>query len=162
TARWSVAPMPDARRLAGDRTWWSALAASVAAWVLPGLGLWALAGSWRFAYGPLRAAYDYAAASSAAGLMMAPGGILVTGARLLSLGFDVAGIDESAAQVHMAASRAAQPDVVQRGSVLQIPAADASFDFVYIINVLHHLNSVDEQRRAFAELFRVLRPGGLL
>src|SRR5439155_2029156 len=55
-----------------------------------------------------------------------------------------------------------QPDVVQRGSVLQIPAADASFDFVYIINVLHHLNSVDEQRRAFAELFRVLRPGGLL
>src|SRR5439155_16181482 len=55
-----------------------------------------------------------------------------------------------------------QPDVVQRGSVLQIPAADASFDFVYIINVLHHLGSVEEQQRAFDELFRVLKPGGLL
>ena len=43
-----------------------------------------------------------------------------------------------------------------------IPAADASFDFAYTINVLHHLNSVEEQRRAFMELFRVLKPGGLL
>jgi hypothetical protein len=28
--------------------------------------------------------------------------------------------------------------------------------------VLHHLGSVEEQQRAFVELFRVLRPGGLL
>ena len=46
--------------------------------------------------------------------------------------------------------------------MLEIPAPDASFDFLYIINVLHHLASIDEQRRAFAELLRVLKPGGLL
>ena len=33
---------------------------------------------------------------------------------------------------------------------------------MYVINVLHHLASVEEQRRAFAELVRVLRPGGVL
>jgi SAM-dependent methyltransferase len=33
---------------------------------------------------------------------------------------------------------------------------------VYTINVLHHLGSVEEQRRAFTELFRVLKPGGVL
>jgi SAM-dependent methyltransferase len=48
------------------------------------------------------------------------------------------------------------------GSVLDIPEPDASCDFVYTINVLHHLASVEEQRRAFKELLRVLRPGGLL
>ena len=31
-----------------------------------------------------------------------------------------------------------------------------------MINVLHHLESVEEQRAAFAELERVLRPGGVL
>jgi SAM-dependent methyltransferase len=33
---------------------------------------------------------------------------------------------------------------------------------VYIINVLHHLSSIDEQQRAFKELMRVLKPGGRL
>jgi SAM-dependent methyltransferase len=51
---------------------------------------------------------------------------------------------------------------VTTGSVLRIPAADDSHDFAYVINVLHHLSSVEEQRLAFAELVRVLRPGGVL
>jgi SAM-dependent methyltransferase len=46
--------------------------------------------------------------------------------------------------------------------VLNIPAGAAAYDFLFIINVLHHLGSVEEQRRAFAELLRVLKPGGLL
>jgi SAM-dependent methyltransferase len=46
--------------------------------------------------------------------------------------------------------------------VLQIPAHDKTYDFVYVINVLHHLSSIEEQRAAFGELLRVLRPGGLL
>ena len=46
--------------------------------------------------------------------------------------------------------------------MLRIPAADGSHDFAYVINVLHHLSSVEEQRLAFAELVRVLRPGGVL
>jgi SAM-dependent methyltransferase len=48
------------------------------------------------------------------------------------------------------------------GSVLEIPAPAERYDFVYTINVLHHLSSVSEQRAAFAELLRVLRPGGLV
>ena len=74
----------------------------------------------------------------------------------------VDGIDMSAGQVRLAARNVGGEGIVRVGSVLEIPAADASFDFAYIINVLHHLNSVEEQRRAFRELFRVLKPGGLL
>ncbi|MFN7914460.1 MAG: methyltransferase domain-containing protein [Vicinamibacterales bacterium] len=81
--------------------------------------------------------------------------------RMRELGYDVEGIDMSSGQVRFAARRLGE-DVVRVGSVLDIPAADQTFDFLYIINVLHHLNSVEEQRRAFAELFRVLKPGGLL
>ena len=77
------------------------------------------------------------------------------------LGFDVAGIDASAGQVRLRPPRRRRGLVVE-GSALQIPAADASYDFVYTINVLHHLSSVDEQRRAFGRLLRVLRPGGVL
>ena len=79
-----------------------------------------------------------------------------------ALGFDVAGIDASAGQVALASRSVAAPGIVTTGSVLQIPAADRAYDFVYVINVLHHLTSLDEQRRAIAELARVLRPGGLL
>ncbi len=82
--------------------------------------------------------------------------------RMRELGFAVEGIDMSAGQVRLAARNVGGEGIVHVGSVLNIPAADASFDFVYIINVLHHLNSIDEQRRAFAELLRVLTPGGLL
>lgn len=82
--------------------------------------------------------------------------------RMRDLGFDVRGIDSSPGQVRLAARNVGEGGLVRVGSVLDIPEADASFDFVYVINVLHHLNSIDEQRRAFAEIVRVLRPGGLL
>ena len=83
-------------------------------------------------------------------------------ARMRELGFEVSGIDASAGQVRLAARNVGEPGVVQVGSVLEIPAADASYDFLYVINVLHHLNSIEEQRKAFAELLRVLKPGGLI
>ncbi len=83
-------------------------------------------------------------------------------ARMREMGFDVSGIDASAGQVRLAARNVGGEGIVTVGSVLDIPAADGTFDFLYIINVLHHLNSVEDQRRAFTELFRVLKPGGLL
>ncbi|MGI8536751.1 MAG: class I SAM-dependent methyltransferase [Mycobacteriales bacterium] len=46
-----------------------------------------------------------------------------------------------------------------RGSAYALPFADASFDRVIAAEVLEHL---PEDSRAMAELFRVLRPGGLL
>ena len=83
-------------------------------------------------------------------------------ARMRELGLDVSGIDMSSGQVRLAARNVGGEGLVQVGSVLDIPAADASFDFVYVINVLHHLNSIEDQRRAFREMLRVLRPGGLV
>ena len=83
-------------------------------------------------------------------------------ARMRQLGFEVSGVDAAAGQILLAARNVGAPGAVRVGSVLEIPPADASFDFLYVINVLHHLSSVEEQKRAFAELFRVLVPGGLL
>jgi SAM-dependent methyltransferase len=50
---------------------------------------------------------------------------------------------------------------VRRGSVLDLPFEAASFDRALCLDVLEHL-SFAEQPRAFAELFRVVRPGGEL
>jgi SAM-dependent methyltransferase len=42
-----------------------------------------------------------------------------------------------------------------------LPFADASFSSAVAILMLHHLRSGELQDRAFAEIFRVLRPGGV-
>jgi len=44
------------------------------------------------------------------------------------------------------------------GDVVEIPAESESFDAVLCIHVLEH---IEDDRRAIAELFRVLRPGGI-
>jgi 2-polyprenyl-3-methyl-5-hydroxy-6-metoxy-1,4-benzoquinol methylase len=82
--------------------------------------------------------------------------------RMRELGFDVAGIDQSPEQIASAARNIGDPAAVAVGSATEIPGGDSGYDFVYTINVLHHLASVAEQRQAFAEMERVLRPGGLL
>jgi 2-polyprenyl-3-methyl-5-hydroxy-6-metoxy-1,4-benzoquinol methylase len=82
--------------------------------------------------------------------------------RMRELGFEVDGIDASAGQLALAAKHVGTGGRVRLGSVLNIPEPSGSYDFIYTINVLHHLASVEEQRRAFTELLRVLRPGGLL
>jgi SAM-dependent methyltransferase len=50
---------------------------------------------------------------------------------------------------------------VTAGSVTALPFADASFDRALCLDVLEHL-AYEDQPRALAELFRVLRPGGEL
>lgn len=82
--------------------------------------------------------------------------------RMREIGFDVSGIDASAGQVQLAARNVGVPGLIRVGSALEIPAADGTYDFAYTINVVHHLSSTEDQRAAFAEMFRVLRPGGLL
>jgi predicted SAM-dependent methyltransferase len=54
-----------------------------------------------------------------------------------------------------------QSDLVRRGSVLELPYADASFERALCLDVLEHLPMAD-QSRALAELFRVIAPGGEL
>ena len=262
--------LPEPQRLAEGKAWFASLTASVAAWLLPGVGFWYVAGAWGPQLDVASAQFAYAASSSSGGLVLAPGGVLVTGQALASelelsgfgdlpaalaafgirlvtvgvatmlgvvfvlihfrtrrmsergehfdeiadaydvqipesrreallvkktelmrnaiaryhptarrgldagcgqgwyvrrmreLGFDVNGIDTSAGQVALASRRVGAGARVAIGSVLNIPEPNASCDFIYTINVLHHLGSVEEQRRAFAELLRVLRPGGLL
>jgi predicted SAM-dependent methyltransferase len=50
-----------------------------------------------------------------------------------------------------------QAGVTHRADIRQLPLPDASYDVVIANHVLEH---VDDDRRAMAELFRVLRPGG--
>jgi predicted SAM-dependent methyltransferase len=52
-------------------------------------------------------------------------------------------------------------DLVRRGSLLELPFEDTSFDRALCLDVLEHLSFAD-QPRALAELFRVVRPGGEL
>ena len=255
-------------RLADHGTWLAALPASVAAWSLPALALWATATSVGARLSIARAQLAYASSTLMGGLMLAPGGVRVVGrslieylrasglsepdaamtvlvvrlvtvglasilgaifvrahlrssalasathfddiahaddaqipaaqrealltrktslmrrtitdqgtgrrgldvgcgqgwyvARMRQLGYDVDGIDASPGQIALARRHVDDPAVIAEGSVLQIAAPDRQYDFVYCINVLHHLPSVEEQRAAFTELLRVLKPGGLI
>ena len=258
----------DFRRLSSQSAWLAALATSIVAWLLPGVGLYAIAGSWPGAVSLVQAHLAYTQSATLGAVTFAPGGVLVVGrqmlealetfatpigaaalivfgirlatvgvstalgavcvaihvrtlpassdthfddiadaydvqipearreallelktrlmkdvieqrgvgrvgldvgcgqgsyvARMRELGFDVSGIDFSAGQIRLAARKVGNPDLVRVGSALDIPAAPGTYDFLYTINVLHHLGSFEEQQRAFRELFRVLKPGGLL
>jgi SAM-dependent methyltransferase/uncharacterized membrane protein YbhN (UPF0104 family) len=260
---------PETARLSEGRTWLVGIVSSLIAWSLPGLGFWFVATGWERPFSLLQAEYAYAASSSLGGLVLAPGGVLVTGVRLLDelqaaglggaaaavsvfgirlatvgvattlgvvfvlvhlrtprassaehfneiadaydvqipesrraallsrktelmrdviarvhpaarrgldagcgqgwyvgrmreLGFEMDGIDASSGQVALAGRNVGRMGRIRVGSVLSVPEPPGSYDFIYTINVLHHLASVDEQRLAFAELMRVLKPGGLL
>ncbi|GAA4930300.1 class I SAM-dependent methyltransferase [Actinomycetospora succinea] len=50
---------------------------------------------------------------------------------------------------------------VHTGDGARLPFRDASFDVVVCFTVLHHVPSVAQQDRVFAEAARVLRPGGV-
>jgi ubiquinone/menaquinone biosynthesis C-methylase UbiE/uncharacterized membrane protein YbhN (UPF0104 family) len=81
---------------------------------------------------------------------------------LLAAHTTLLGLDTSIRQI--AAAREYVPPGVPlvQGTVLALPFAEASFDFAYIINVLHHMPSKAHQGHALAEMARTLRPGGLL
>jgi SAM-dependent methyltransferase len=51
-------------------------------------------------------------------------------------------------------------DFVVQGDAAVLPFADNTFSSAVAILVLHHLNSHEQQNRAFAQIYRVLRPGG--
>lgn len=85
-------------------------------------------------------------------------------------GADVVALDRSATDLdeveQMFAAMRAEGEVplgatarAVRGDAYALPFADDSFDAVIAAEVLEHL---PEDERAMAELFRVLRPGGLL
>ena len=75
---------------------------------------------------------------------------------LVAGGCEVVGIDPIQAQVEAAVERAGGP-LYLRSSADGLPFADESFDGVVACLVFEHIDAVDE---AFAEVARVLRPGG--
>ena len=50
---------------------------------------------------------------------------------------------------------------VVQGDASVLPFASQTFTSAIAVLVLHHLRSRDAQERAFAEIFRVLKPGGV-
>lgn len=48
-----------------------------------------------------------------------------------------------------------------RGDAAALPFREGTFSAVVAVLVLHHLKSREQQNGAFAEFFRVLRPGGV-
>ena len=76
----------------------------------------------------------------------------------------VVGLDGDSAVLGRAqekATRAGIEIVLDQGMAYQLPYPDRSFDRVVASLLLHHL-TVDDKRRALAETFRVLKPGGEL
>jgi SAM-dependent methyltransferase len=51
---------------------------------------------------------------------------------------------------------------VRKGVAEAVPFADASFDYVWVYGVLHHLPGPDSYRAACGEISRVLKPGGIV
>jgi SAM-dependent methyltransferase len=74
-----------------------------------------------------------------------------------ALGCTVVGVDASVPALHAAKARAP----LAGADVQHLPFPDATVDFAYAINMVHHLKR-GEQERALAETARVLRPGAPL
>ncbi len=75
-------------------------------------------------------------------------------------GAEVHGVDLSRAVESAAANLRDRPNVrVYQADIMNLPFADASFDFIYSIGVLHHTPST---QAAFGRLPRLLKPNGQL
>lgn len=70
--------------------------------------------------------------------------------------------DAAEGQVRQASLRRQPNQTFATAQLPHLPFKDQSVDFAYTINVLHHLPSRDVQRQAFAEVRRILKPGGVL
>ncbi|MDA3874438.1 MAG: methyltransferase domain-containing protein [Kiritimatiellae bacterium] len=83
-------------------------------------------------------------------------------AALSAYGYSMAGVDPSKEQIQAARSNLGdQGDtLVQVASAVSLPFDENSFDFVYSVNVFHHILDPDERKEAFLEVVRVLKPGG--
>jgi SAM-dependent methyltransferase len=76
-------------------------------------------------------------------------------ARVTSLEFDHAFAAQLGARVNRTNA------AVIQGDAAMLPFADGSFSSAVAILMLHHLHSNELQDRAFAEICRTLRPGGV-
>jgi demethylmenaquinone methyltransferase/2-methoxy-6-polyprenyl-1,4-benzoquinol methylase/phosphoethanolamine N-methyltransferase len=92
------------------------------------------------------------------------GNLTLTAQSYVGPGGQVYGVDAAPEMIEVAekkASRAGLPVVFQVGLVEQLDFPEATFDVVISRLAIHHLPD-DLKRRAFAEILRVLKPGGRL
>jgi SAM-dependent methyltransferase len=83
---------------------------------------------------------------------------------LIRVGYRMVGIDYSAIQLLQGSAYLKKENLnsaLLHADAAALPFSDNSFDFVYSINALHHLPSPAAQVKAFQEIARVLRPGGI-
>lgn len=73
---------------------------------------------------------------------------------------DVSGNNPDATRANAAAEGVADRVEVETGDITQLPFADASFDAVISMTVIHNIPSRDARDKAIGELVRVLKPGG--
>jgi ubiquinone/menaquinone biosynthesis C-methylase UbiE len=75
--------------------------------------------------------------------------------RVTSLDYD------AKSALHLKSHHNGGPGGALRGDAARLPFANHSFSSAIAILVLHHLRSRELQDRMFAEVYRVLRPGGM-
>jgi demethylmenaquinone methyltransferase/2-methoxy-6-polyprenyl-1,4-benzoquinol methylase/phosphoethanolamine N-methyltransferase len=91
------------------------------------------------------------------------GNLTLTALKYAGASGSVHGIDASPEMIAVAlekAERSGMPAVFDLGLIEKMPYPDAGFDVVISRLVIHHLPG-DLKRQGFAEIFRVLKPGGL-
>jgi len=77
----------------------------------------------------------------------------------LKLGADACGIEFSEEKVNQFKAAGKEPDRVKVGDLQRMDFPDRTFDFALLNEVLEH---VPDDRRALAEVFRILKPHGTL
>jgi SAM-dependent methyltransferase len=91
-----------------------------------------------------------------------PGSITLGLAQAMAPGH-VTGVDVSSEQIARASALAVERGATnvsfEQHHIRALPYADGTFDAVFVHAVLQH---VDEPERALAELFRVMKPGGVI
>lgn len=83
---------------------------------------------------------------------------------LLREGFQVEAIDSSSTALNIAKDMVLNLDAnvnFNEGNIVKLPYKDEEFDGIICWGVLHYLTD-EEFEKAFSELFRVLKPGGIL
>lgn len=91
------------------------------------------------------------------------GGVTIPGKQRIGPGGTAAGIDPSPEMIKVAQQKAKRTghEIDFRVGVIEaLPFPDASFDVVTASLMVHHLPSDELQRKGFAEIYRVLKPGG--